>query len=319
MQLDILNNTVGLDDPTPILNKNDWLNSFGVYNNSKWYEPPVNFDSLAKCYRVSSYHSSAITKKLNLIVSHLEISNNFLSLEQLESFVLDYLIFGNAYFTNKKSKGIVLSSPKAKFVKVGMNKDFYFYRNNKYFKFKKVFHLKQQDPNQSIYGLPDYLSCLQSAFLNENATLFRRKYYINGAHAGFVFYVSDPAQSNEDIETLRTQLKSAKGIGNFQNLFFYSPNGKKDGVQIIPLSEVATRDDFFNIKKITMEDILASHRIPPQLLGIIPTNSGGFGNISDANEVFFNDEIKPLIKKILQVNNFYDEKILTAIEYKSLK
>lgn len=44
-------------------------------------------------------------------------------------------------------------------------------------------------------------------------------------------------------------MRSSKGLGNFKNLFFYAPHGKPDGIKIVPLSEVATKDDFFNIKK----------------------------------------------------------------------
>ncbi|MCM2132199.1 hypothetical protein [Larsenimonas rhizosphaerae] len=67
--------------------------------------------------------------------------------------------------------------------------------------------------------------------LNENATLFRRR-YLNGSHAGFVMYVSDAAQNQEDIDAMREAFKTAKGVGNFRSLFLHSPNGKKDGVQI---------------------------------------------------------------------------------------
>ncbi|CUY66236.1 phage portal protein%2C PBSX family [Serratia marcescens] len=35
-----------------------------------------------------------------------------------------------------------------------------------------------------------YLSALNSDWLNEFATLFRRKYYQNGAHAGYIMYVT---------------------------------------------------------------------------------------------------------------------------------
>lgn len=49
-------------------------------------------------------------------------------------------------------------------------------------------------------------------------------------------------------------MRNAKGPGNFRNIFFYSPNGKKDGVQVIPISEVAARDDFFNIKNVTRDE-----------------------------------------------------------------
>jgi hypothetical protein len=35
-----------------------------------------------------------------------------------------------------------------------------------------VFHLLEPDINQELYGMPEYLSALNSAWLNESATLF---------------------------------------------------------------------------------------------------------------------------------------------------
>ena len=35
--------------------------------------------------------------------------------------------------------------------------------------------------------------------------------------------------------------------------------------------------------------------VPPQLLGIVPVNAGGFGSIQDAAEVFHNNEIRPIM------------------------
>ncbi len=85
--------------------------------------------------------------------------------------------------------------------------------------------------------MPEYISALNSAWLNEAATLFRRKYYQNGAHAGYIMYVTDAAQSSTDVEALRKAMRDSKGLGNFKNLFFYAPNGKADGIKIVPLSE----------------------------------------------------------------------------------
>lgn len=51
--------------------------------------------------------------------------------------------------------------------------------------------------------MPEHLSALNSAWLNESATLFRRKYYQNDAHAGYIMYVTDAAQNNTDVEALR--------------------------------------------------------------------------------------------------------------------
>ena len=61
---------------------------------------------------------------------------------------------------------------------------------------------------------------------HESATLFRRKYYQNGSHAGFILYMPDPAVKEEDVNALR----DSKGPGNFRNLFMHVPNGKKDAV-----------------------------------------------------------------------------------------
>lgn len=62
-------------------------------------------------------------------------------------------------------------------------------------------------------------------------------------------YVTDPAQSATDVESLREAMRNSKGLGNFKNLFFYAPGGKPDGIKIVPLSEVATKDDFLTSRK----------------------------------------------------------------------
>lgn len=167
-----------------------------------------------------------------------------------------------------------------------------------------VFHLLEPDINQELYGMPEYLSALNSAWLNESATLFRRKYYQNGAHAGYIMYVTDAAQSSTDVEALRSAMRDSKGLGNFKNLFFYAPNGKADGIKIVPLSEVATKDDFFNIKKVSAEDLMSAHRVPPQMMGIMPNNAGGFGDIVKAAQVFVRNELSPLQERLQEINDW---------------
>lgn len=126
---------------------------------------------------------------------------------------------------------------------------------------------------------------MQSALLNESATLFRRKYYNNGSHAGFILYLTDP-KVNDDVDAIREALKKSRGPGNFRNLFLHSPDGKKDGLQLIPVSEVAAKDEFSGIKNITRDDMLAALRVPPPLMGIVPQNAGGFGDIEKAATVW---------------------------------
>ncbi|MNF58717.1 Phage portal protein [compost metagenome] len=138
-----------------------------------------------------------------------------------------------------------------------------------------VRHLREADINQEIYGLPEWMAASQSALLNESATLFHRKYYQNGSHAGFIRYMTDAAQNEDFGNDLRSAMKSSKDPGNFRNLLMYASCGKKDGLQLIPISEVAAKDDFGAIKNISRDDLLAALRIPPQLMGIVPQNAGG--------------------------------------------
>ena len=110
-------------------------------------------------------------------------------------------------------------------------------------------------------------------------------------------------------------MKNAKGPGNFRNLFYYAPNGKKEGIQVIPMSEVTAKDDFSSMKNVTRDDILPAHRVPPQLLGIVPVNAGGFGSIQDAAEVFHNNEIRPVMAALEGLNDMIEEKVVSFSEY----
>ena len=128
-------------------------------------------------------------------------------------------------------------------------------------------------------------------------------------------YMTDAAQNQEDVNNLRNAMKSAKGPGNFRNLFMYSPNGKKDGLQIIPLSEVAAKDEFLNIKNVSRDDMMAAHRVPPQMMGIMPNNVGGFGDVEKASTVFVRNELKPLQQRIREVNNWLHDDVIKFHDY----
>lgn len=128
-------------------------------------------------------------------------------------------------------------------------------------------------------------------------------------------YMTDAAQNQEDVNNLRNAMKSAKGPGNFRNLFMYSPNGKKDGLQIIPLSEVAAKDEFLNIKNVSRDDMMAAHRVPPQMMGIMPNNVGGFGDVEKAARVFVRNELQPLQKRMCELNEWIEEKVINFEAY----
>lgn len=311
-------------DPIPVLDRRELLDYLECSRVEQWYEPPISLDGLARTFRAATHHSSAIYVKRNILTSTF-IPHKLLSQQAFSRFALDYLVFGNAYLEKRKNRlgdTLSLEPTLAKYMRRGVDLDTYWFAqygfNTQPYPFEtgSVFHLFEPDLNQELYGLPEYLAAIPSALLNESATLFRRKYYLNGSHAGFIMYMSDPAQNQSDVDNIRSALKQSKGPGNFRNLFMYSPSGKKDGIQIIPLSEVAAKDEFLNIKNVSRDDMLAAHRVPPQMMGIIPNNTGGFGDVGKASKVFVRNELMHLQRQMLELNTWVREEVIRFEPYK---
>jgi PBSX family phage portal protein len=309
-------------DPVPVLDRRDILDYVQAWSNGRWYEPPVSFEGLAKSFRSSTHHASALYFKRNVLASCF-VPHPWLDRETFAAMALDFLTFGNCYLEREPTRlggTLRLRHSLAKYTRRGAEdlSRYFFVRGGleeHEFRPGTIWHLREFDVNQEVYGLPEYLSSLQAAWLNESATLFRRRYYNNGSHAGFILYINDAQQQQEDVDNIRTALKEAKGPGNFRNLFLYSPNGKKDGVQVIPVSEVAAKDDFFNIKNVSRDDVLAAHRIPPQLMGIVPSNTGGFGAVLPAAQVFARNELLPLQQRLQTLNDWVGEEVVRFDPY----
>jgi PBSX family phage portal protein len=309
-------------DPTPVLDGREVLEYIEAWRNGKWYEPPVSLDGLAKSFRATPHHSSAIYVKRNILVSTFK-PHRLLSREAFARYVLDYLVFGNSYLEasrNRLGKVQPLRPALAKYMRRGCDDlDAYFmvrgWKMEYEFAPGSVFHLQEPDVHQEIYGVPEYLSALQSAWLDESGTLFRRKYYLNGSHAGYILYLTDALSDEAQVDAIKTALKNSKGPGNFRNLFMYAPGGKKDGLQLMPISEVSARDDFFNIKNVTRDDVLAAHRVPPQLLGLVPTGTTGFGSVVPAAQVFAVNELAPLQARLSELNNWMEDELIAFDPY----
>lgn len=265
---------------------------------------------LARAYRVTAHHSSAIQFKRDQLL-RLFRPTRYLDRRNFGEFVLNYLGMGNAYLErrdNLAGRPLVLRNSPALYTRRGVEPDSYWwvpgYKQETAFRAGSVFHQYEPDLTQELYGIPEYLSAMQSAFLNEQATLFRRRYYQNGSHAGFVFYLSEASIDEEGADAIEEALADSKGVGNFKNLFVHAPNGKKDGVQILPIAQLGASDEFLGIKDTTRDDILAAHRVPPILLGVVPKNAGGFGNIVEASNTFHYNVIAPVMMRLLEVNDW---------------
>lgn len=299
--------TFAFGDPEPVLGRRELIDMLQCYHNGRWYEPPVPLDGLARAFRVSPHHSSAILLKRNLLVASLD-PTPLLSRATFGKAVQDYLVFGNAYLEERRAmmgNPLRLEYAMARYTRRGLADGQFWWVPGTIdateFPAGRVIQIMQPDVNQELYGVPEYLSALQSALLNEAATLFRRRYYLNGSHAGYILYATGDI-ANTDTEAMKEALRQSKGPGNFRNMFVHAPNGKEGSIKILPITEAGAKDEFLGIKSATQADVMAAHRVPPQLLGIVPAQGSAFGSPTDATAMFFELEIAPLQAAFLDIN-----------------
>ncbi len=107
-------------------------------------------------------------------------------------------------------------------------------------------------------------------------------------------YMTDAAQNQEDVNNIRRDEKCQRA-GQLPQPVYVLAQRQKDGIQIIPLSEVAAKDEFLNIKNVSRDDMMAAHRVPPQMMGIMPSNVGVW-DVEKACRVFVRNELMALQK-----------------------
>ena len=255
---------------------------YGDYLTTWWdqayehYEPPVSFDQLTRLLRVNAHHESAVYCKRNTVVQGYRPGPvRVLTRAEMKAVALDYILYGNAYLREIRDRKGDLSRLEhlhARTVRRKLQQGVYcqvLAERTIDFEPGEVVHVKMYAPESSVYGLPEYLGALNALLLNEQATLFRRKYYINGAHMGFVLFTSGQDLGDEDIKQLKEKIAGAKGVGNFKSLYLHF-DGEGD-VKLIPVGDFA-KDDFEKIKGISRDDIISSHRVPPQILAVLTDN-----------------------------------------------
>lgn len=313
------------DKPQEISKEADLLDYAESYLYNGYYEPPLNFSLFDKSTRSNTYNGSGMQVKRNILLSTL-VTSDVIERKTLKAVAHDYLTTGNAYLLivkNILNKVVKLKHLPALYMRVGEKQKHYYYLTGytEHIKYPahKIIHLSQNDMRQEIYGIPEWFAAVSSAMLSESAVLFRRKYYKNGAHAGFLLYINNSKMGTEEEALIQERLNSMRGLGNFRNLFINARGTDKSKPELIPVGQIDAKDEFLNVKNVTRDDILAAWRVPPSLMGIMPANVGGFGDIKKAAEVFVINEILPLQDEFLTINDITKTKILTTKTYKLLE
>lgn len=300
-----------IDPGFETVDSNSWMTDYNdlFYNDADdYWEPPINQKGLAKLAHANAYHCSLLIARSTYVAGRFQGGGN-LGYSEFLQFARNFTQFGHTAFLkirNRIGRVTGLFPLPSMHIRRRKNGDFWLLERDdkkRLYKAKDVIWLAQYDPEQQVYGIPDYIGGLQSSLLNKDATLFRRRYYKNGAHMGFIFYSTDPKLSLEDEEMMKNTIASSRGIGNFRSMYINIPGGHEKGIQLIPVGDIATKDEFANIKNITSQDILVSHRFPAGKGGIVPTNAGGFGDPEKIGKEYSRDEVIPVCRIIMDAIN----------------
>jgi len=60
----------------------------------------------------------------------------------------------------------------------------------------------------------------------------------------------------------------------------------------------------------SLRPVFEKVRVPPQLLGIVPSNTGGFGAADTAAQVFGRNEIEPLQARFMELNDWLGDDVV---------
>jgi capsid portal protein len=120
---------------------------------------------------------------------------------------------------------------------------------------------------------------------------------------GYILVTNDANLDDDTAKLIEKQVKNAKGPGNFRSLYLNIPRStSKEPVQILPVGNISTKDEFQAIKEVTEMEMLAMHRVYPGLAGILPANVGGFGDLDKSMRVYHELEVTAMQQVFLQLN-----------------
>lgn len=279
-----------------------------TFDDSKqFYTPPIEPEQLSKLLTANSYHG-AIVEARTRILSKDYIESPYLPFADMMNACKDIVTFGHCYFQvfrNAFGAPLRLGHIAGQYTRRGKNNRFARINDDEsidWYKPHEVCQIRLYDPRQNLYGLPDYLSGIESALLSQDATQFRRRYYKNGMHMGFILYMTDPHMTPESEAMLAEALKKSRGVGNFSSMLINIPGGQEKGVQLIPVGNIGTKDEFEGVKKISSQEVIVAHRYPAGMSGIIPPEGASLGNPLQFSQMYYENEARPLHKLICGIN-----------------
>jgi PBSX family phage portal protein len=300
---------ISFDKPEPILTTGTDYTNIWYDKGADHFTLPIDRLALAQLINLNGQHGGIIHARKNMIVSSYQ--GGGLTFDEMESSAFDFITFGDLAIHKIRNgwgdvigleplPGLYLRRRKERENEANVPGEYVVLQEGEplVYQPEDVIFIKMYDPQQHIYGLPDYIGGIHSALLNSEAVIFRRRYYHNGAHTGGILYTRDPSMTDEMEEEIEQQLRDSKGIGNFSTILVNIPGGDGDAIKFIEMGDISAKDEFANVKNISAQDVLNAHRFPAGLAGIVPQNTAGLGDPEKARATYFKTEVVPVQRRI---------------------
>ncbi len=118
-------------------------------------------------------------------------------------------------------------------------------------------------------------------------------------------------------EEIRNKLQAKDGNA-FKNLLVNGKGKDTKAPELTPIGQVEAKDSFKEVKNQTMNDVLALHRVPIELMSIRRESITSL-DLNKVDWLFHKNELLPLIDMMQELNEFVGNEVITENKYVSLE
>lgn len=292
------------------------------------YPPPLKWSLLTQILRRNAHHESALDCKTQTVVQGYraegkkswEKLEEFLPREDVEAFVFDLLVYGNGCLEPIGSRGnssriAALRHVHARTLRKRADGQGWrqIINGEVARELPRIIHVRQYAPESSVYGLPRYLGALLSIRLNQSANHLRIRWQENDAHLGFLLLLNvdfaelgkdeDESQSIEQqvIDAIKGAKREGYGKPMYLNLGGIEVDLDKV-VEKIGFADDVLKDDFRWISEVSRDNILSSHRVPPEIIAVVVERAAA-SNLEKVVRLYNLAVVQPLQRKIANAIN----------------
>ena len=251
-------------------------------------KPFINFKLLLELYYQNIYHQRAMKLKASLLSNLVDdVLSKYLPRKKtpknfLYSFILDLEIYGNSFIEKSgTASNYTLYNMLGYEGRVDKDGEIYQLDDKRNIIPLEGYHLYISSPKSKFYGEPDYLTTILQIATSQKTDIYNSKFFDNGAKPDLAVIFENNNPTKEQMDSFTKFFGSDfKGINNSHKTLIASTgvNDKEiNNPAKIRFEELGKVEDlsFKDLKAVIRDEVIASHGVPPRLVGVM--NAGGLG------------------------------------------